>query len=125
MGYCTLGLSRRDCAEHIQPGIYFNFPTIAYWLLYAQGLEEKQRYSADIKIKDTENLPVSKKLKPPDYSIRFASTNPSAMCRELQQPTGCRIKALLTPFRPSCSIFIRMEDGAAQKTGSCMKYPSP
>lgn len=48
--YGSLGLSCRDYAEHIQPVIYLNFPTIAYQFLYAQGVEEKQRYSVDTKI---------------------------------------------------------------------------
>lgn len=67
--YCSSGLSYRACAEHIQAGAYLNFPTNAYWFLYAQGAEEKQRYSVDIKIKDTQNLLLSKKLKTPDSTL--------------------------------------------------------
>lgn len=67
--YCSLGLSCGDYAEHIKPVVYLNFPTIAYQFLYAQGVEEKQRYSVDIKIKDTQNLSVSKKLNPPDSTL--------------------------------------------------------
>lgn len=68
--YCSLGLSCRDYAEHIQPVIYLNFPASAYQFLYGQGVEEKQRYSVDIKIKDTQNLSVSKKLNPPDSTLQ-------------------------------------------------------
>lgn len=67
--YCSLGLFCGDYAEHIQPVVYLDFPTIAYQFLYAQGVEEKQRYSVDIKIKDTRNLSVSKKLNPPDSTL--------------------------------------------------------
>lgn len=68
--YCSLGLFCGDYAEHIQPVVYLNFPTIAYQFLYAQGVEEKQRYSVHIKIKDTQNLSVSKKLNPPDTTLQ-------------------------------------------------------
>lgn len=105
--YCSLGLFCGDYAEHIQPVVYLDFPTIAYQFLYAQGVEEKQRYSVDIKIKDTRNLSVSKKLNPPD------STLPSielgwipALHVGTASTDWLQDQSLLIQFRPFCSISL-------------------
>ena len=125
-GYCSLGLSCRDCAEHIQPGIYLNFPAIAHQLLYTHEVEEKQRYSVDIKIKGTQNFVVSKKLKTPDSTLlsvllpRIPALHVGNCSNQLAAGLKpCSLHSgLLTVFLLGWRMVLL-------KTGSRMKYPSP
>jgi len=126
-GDCSLGLPCRDWAEHTRPGIYLNSPAIAYRFLHTEGVEEKQRYSVGIKITDIQNLPASKKLKPPDSTLPPASVAriPGLRAGNCSKRPAAGSKPWLSPFSSSRGIFRRMQDGAAQKTGSGRKYPSP